>query len=41
MTVVPGGFERKLPIGIQDGNVIEALKRGAEILEPQWLGNGY
>ncbi|MBD3661302.1 MAG: xylose isomerase, partial [Arenibacter algicola] len=29
MTVVPGGFERKLPIGIQDGNVIEALKRGA------------
>lgn len=34
MTVVPGGFERKLPIGVQDGNVIEALKRGAEILEP-------
>ena len=32
MTVVPGGYERKLPIGIQDANVIEALKRGAEIL---------
>jgi hydroxypyruvate isomerase len=37
MTVVPGGFERKLPIGIQDGNVIEALRRGAEILEPHGL----
>lgn len=33
-TVVPGDFERKLPIGIQTGNVIEALRRGAEILEP-------
>ena len=37
MTVVPGGFERRLPIGIQDGNVIEALRRGAEILEPHGL----
>lgn len=37
MTVVPGGFERKLPIGVQDGNVIEALRRGAEILEPHGL----
>jgi hydroxypyruvate isomerase len=37
MTVVPGGFERKLPIGIQDANVIEALRRGAEILEPHGL----
>lgn len=37
MTVVPGGFERKLPIGVQDGHVIEALKRGAEILEPHGL----
>jgi hydroxypyruvate isomerase len=33
-TVVPGDFSRRLPIGIQTGNVIEALKRGAEILEP-------
>ncbi len=32
-TVVPGFFERNLPIGIQTGNVIDALKRGAEILE--------
>jgi len=37
MTVVPGGFERNLPTGIQDGNVIEALRRGAEILEPHGL----
>lgn len=37
MTVVPGYFERNLPIGVQTGNVIEALKRGAEILEPHGL----
>ena len=37
MTVVPGGFHRDLPIGIQDANVIEALRRGAEILEPHGL----
>lgn len=37
MTVVPGGFNRNLPIGIQDANVIEALRRGAEILEPHGL----
>ncbi|MBN2764077.1 MAG: TIM barrel protein [Bacteroidales bacterium] len=37
MTVVPGAFERKLPIGIQDANVIEVLRRGAEIFEPHGL----
>ncbi len=37
MTVVPGAFERNLPIGIQDANVIEALRRGAEIFEPHEL----
>jgi len=37
MTVVPGGFERSLPTGVQDANVIEALRRGAEILEPHGL----
>jgi hydroxypyruvate isomerase len=37
MTVVPGYFERNLPIGVQTGNVIEALKRGAEIFEPHGL----
>jgi hydroxypyruvate isomerase len=33
MTVVPGNFERRLPIGIQTGNVIDVLKAGAEVLE--------
>jgi hydroxypyruvate isomerase len=37
MTVVPGGYDRRLPIGVQDGHVIEALRRGAEILEPHGL----
>lgn len=37
MTVVPGYFERNLPMGVQTGNVIEALKRGAEIFEPHGL----
>lgn len=37
VTVVPGDFERKLPIGIQTGNVIEALRKGAEIFEPHKL----
>lgn len=37
MTVVPGGYHRRLPIGIQDANVIEALRRGAEIFEPHGL----
>jgi len=37
ITVVPGGFERNLPIGIQNANVIEALRRGADILEPHGL----
>ncbi len=32
-TVVPGFFERNLPIGIQTGNVIDALRAGSEILE--------
>ncbi|WKN30692.1 TIM barrel protein [Porifericola rhodea] len=37
MTVVPGNFKRDLPIGIQTANVVEALRRGAEILEPHGL----
>ena len=37
MTVVPGGLERNLPIGVQNANVIEALRRGAEIFEPHGL----
>ena len=34
VTVVPGDFERNLQIGIQTGHVIEALRRGADILAP-------
>lgn len=37
MTVVPGNFERKLPMDIQTANVIDALRLGAEILEPHGL----
>jgi hydroxypyruvate isomerase len=32
MTVVPGNFERRLPIGIQTGHVIDVLRAGADIL---------
>jgi hydroxypyruvate isomerase len=32
MTVVPGAFERRLPIGIQTGNVIDVLRAGADVL---------
>ena len=37
VTVVPGDFERNLPIGIQTGHVIDGLKRGAEIFEPHGI----
>ena len=33
MTVVPGNYDRKLPIGIQTGNVIDGLRLGTEVLE--------
>ena len=33
MTVVPGAFERRLPIGVQHGNVIDTLRDGADVLE--------
>jgi hydroxypyruvate isomerase len=36
-TVVPGYFNRSLPIGIQTGHVIDILRAGAEILEPAGL----
>jgi hydroxypyruvate isomerase len=36
-TVVPGYFENRLPMDIQTANVIEALRRGAEIFEPSGL----
>ena len=37
MTVVPGYFERKLPMDVQTGHVIDALRIGTEILEPHGL----
>jgi len=37
ITVVPGNFDRTLPLGFQTANVIETLRRGAEILEPHGL----
>lgn len=37
MTVVPGYFERRLPLDQQTSHVIDAYRRGAEILEPHGL----
>lgn len=37
VTVVPGDFVRDLPIGVQTGNVIEAVKKGTAILEPHGI----
>ncbi len=37
MTVVPGNFERKLPMGIQTAHVIETLRQAAAIFEPHGL----
>lgn len=36
-TVVPGFYDRRTPIGLQTAHVVEALRRGAEILEPSGL----
>jgi len=37
MTVVPGNFERNISHDMQTANVINALRRGSEILEPHGL----
>jgi hydroxypyruvate isomerase len=37
MTVVPGNFDRTIPMGIQMSNVIDSLRLGAEIFEPHNL----
>jgi len=37
VTVVPGDFVRDLPIGVQTGNVIEAIKKGTAIFEPHGI----
>ncbi|MBW8686166.1 hydroxypyruvate isomerase family protein [Chitinophaga rhizophila] len=36
-TVVPGYFERNLPIGVQTAHVIEAFRMGADVLEKEGL----
>ncbi|MEX0882609.1 MAG: TIM barrel protein [Cyclobacteriaceae bacterium] len=36
-TVVPGDYHRSLPLDIQTANVIEALRKGSEILEPHGI----
>jgi hydroxypyruvate isomerase len=36
-TVVPGDFTRNLPLDIQNANVITALRKGAEMLEPHGI----
>lgn len=37
MTVVPGNFDRNLPLDVQTANVIDTLKRASEIFEPHNL----
>lgn len=37
ITVVPGNFDRRIPIGIQTANVVEVLRRAAEVFEPHGL----
>jgi len=37
MTVVPGFLDRRLPIEIQTGRVIDTMRRAAEIMEPHDL----
>src|SRR5579871_601152 len=37
MTVVPGFYENHIPVEIQTANVIDALRRAAEIFEPAGL----
>jgi hydroxypyruvate isomerase len=37
MTVVPGNFDRSIPMDVQNANVIETLKRATDIFEPHGL----
>jgi hydroxypyruvate isomerase len=37
MTVVPGYFDRTKSMGLQTANVVEAMRRGAEIFEPHGM----
>ena len=37
MTVVPGNFDRTIPMGIQMAHVVDALRRACDIFEPHGL----
>jgi len=37
ITVVPGNYDRKIPVDYQTANVLEALKPAAELLEPHGI----
>ena len=37
MTVVPGFFDRSLPVDLQTANIIDSLRKGSAILEPHGL----
>lgn len=37
MTIVPGFYAPELPIGMQTGHVIDAIRAGAEVMEPHGL----
>lgn len=37
LTVVPGFFDRSLPLGIQHANVIDTMRKAAELFEPHGL----
>lgn len=37
ITVVPGNYDRNLPLDYQTANVIDFMRRGAEIMEPHGL----
>jgi len=37
MTVVPGNFDRTLPMGVQMAHVVDALRRASDIFEPHGL----
>jgi len=37
MTVVPGFLDRKLPVEIQTGRIVDTMRRAAEIVEPHGL----
>jgi hydroxypyruvate isomerase len=37
ITIVPGNYDRRIPIGIQTANVVEAMRRISEIFEPHGL----